>query len=74
MPDPDLDYIDKQIAATLQRITRQWVVIEKVRRRKVDTGKAQQVLAAMQNTLSELRAIRRLIEDDMTDAKVSSRL
>jgi hypothetical protein len=44
-----------------------------VRRLKVDTHKSERVMAAMQKTLAELRAVRRLIEDDLTDAKASSR-
>jgi hypothetical protein len=69
VPDPDLDYVDTQIATTLERIARQRRMIEKVRGLKVDTRKSQRLLTTMQRTLADLRAIRRLIEDDRTDAK-----
>jgi hypothetical protein len=73
MPDSDLDYIDKQIAATIAKIARQRVVIEHVRSLGADTRKSERVLTSMQRTLADLRAIRRLIEDDVTAAKASSR-
>jgi hypothetical protein len=72
MPDPDLDHVDKQITTittTLQRIARQRGVIEKARALKVDARKSERVLTSMQQALGDLRAIRRLIEDDLTDAK-----
>jgi hypothetical protein len=73
MPDPDLDYVDKQIAMTLQRIARQRAVIENVRTLKVDTRTAERLMQSMQRTLDDLRTIKHLIEDDLTNAKASSR-
>jgi pheromone shutdown protein TraB len=73
MLDSDLAYIDKQIAATLEKIARQRGVIEKIRALEVDTRKSERLLKFLQQTLADLRAIRRLIEDDLTDAKASSR-
>ena len=73
MPDSDLDYVDKQIAATIAKIARQGGMIAKVRTLKVDTRAAERLMQSMERTLYDLRAIRRLIEDDLTDAKASSR-
>jgi hypothetical protein len=69
MPDQDLDYVDQQIAATLKRIAKQRGVIEKVRALRVNTRKSERTLTSMERTLGDLRAIRRLIEDDLTDLK-----
>jgi hypothetical protein len=73
MPNSDLNYVDKQIAATIAKIARQRGVIEHVRSLGADTRKSERLLTSMQRTLADLRAIRRLIEDDVTAAKASSR-
>jgi hypothetical protein len=73
MPDSDLDYVDKQIAATIAKIARQRTKVEHVRALGADIRKSERLLTSMQRTLADLRAIRRLIEDDVTDAKASSR-
>jgi hypothetical protein len=73
LTDSALVTVDKHIAGALIRISRQRGVIAKLRDHHYDRSGAERVLRAMELTLGEFQTYRRLIEDELMDAKGSSR-
>jgi hypothetical protein len=67
LTDSALVTVDKYIAGTLHRISRQRAVIEKVRDHHYDPRSAKRLLRAMELTLGEFRTYRRLIEGEMIE-------
>jgi hypothetical protein len=73
LTDSALVTVDKHIAVARTRISRQRAVIEKLRDHHHNPRSAKRRLRAMELTLGEFQTYRRLIEDELIDAKESSR-